>query len=216
MASKLSIEQERLKVGQVKRVTSNNGNTIDSITLLLNDNVEALFVPNGDKLDFTISNPNIDMSNLDCTIEAKKQEVGKLSAKADEKLRDFYTIKERGNWQDPMFFAMSAYIYRIDEGLQFCIKAIQDFAYSGFGGRGGKHGDIFRDNESYAIMHYMKMFAELASATLKQVADWFVWLAGTLGRFNANELRRADHEVHDIADGRYDGRIQKFQQGISR
>ena len=33
---------------------------------------------------------------------------------------------------------------------------------------------------------------------------------------NANELRRADHEVHDIADGRYDGRIQKFQQGISR
>ena len=69
MASKLSIEQERLKVGQVKRVTSNNGNTIDSITLLLNDNVEVLFAPNGDKLDFTISNPNIDMSNLDCTID---------------------------------------------------------------------------------------------------------------------------------------------------
>ncbi len=59
-------------------------------------------------------------------------------------------------------------------------------------------------------------FADLASATLKQVADWFVWLASTLGRFNANELRRADHEVHDIADGRYDGRIQKYQQGISR
>ena len=30
--------------------------------------------------------------------------------------------------------------------------------------------------------------------------DWFVRLASTLGRFNANELRRADHEVHDIAD----------------
>ena len=115
-----------------------------------------------------------------------------------------------------MFFAVSAYIYLIDEGLQFCIKAIQDFAYSGFGGRGGKHGDIFWDNESYAIKHYLKMFSELASATLKQVADWFVWLASTLGRFNANELRRADHEVHDIADGRYDGRIQKFQQGMSR
>ena len=60
------------------------------------------------------------------------------------------------------------------------------------------------------------MFAELASATLKQVADWFVWLANTLGKFNPNELRRADHEVHDIADGRYDGRIQKYQQGMSR
>ena len=72
----------------------------------------------------------------------------------------------------------------------------------------------------------MKMFADLASATLKQVADWFVWLASTLGRFfdersgkaerNANELRRAGHEVHDIADGRYDGRIEKYQQGMSR
>ena len=34
--------------------------------------------------------------------------------------------------------------------------------------------------------------------------------------FNANELRRADHKVHDIADGRYDGRIQKYQQGLTR
>ena len=33
---------------------------------------------------------------------------------------------------------------------------------------------------------------------------------------NANELRRADHEVHDIADGRYDGRIKKYQQGLTR
>ena len=32
-------------------------------------------------------------------------------------------------------------------GLQFCIKAIQDFAYSGFGGRGGRHGDILWDND---------------------------------------------------------------------
>ena len=69
MASRLSIENDRLKVGQVKRVTSNNGNKIDSITLLLNDDVEVLFSPKGDILDFTISNPNIDMSNLDCTID---------------------------------------------------------------------------------------------------------------------------------------------------
>ena len=69
MASRLSIEQDKLKVGQVKRVTSNNGKTIDSITLLLNDNAEVLFSPKGDTLDFTISNPNIDMSNLDCSID---------------------------------------------------------------------------------------------------------------------------------------------------
>ena len=43
--------------------------------------------------------------------------------------------------------------------------------------------NIFWNNESYAIKHYMKMFADLDSATLKQVADWFGWLASTSGRF---------------------------------
>ena len=116
-----------------------------------------------------------------------------------------------------MFFGMSAYIYRFDEGLQFCIKAIQDFAYSGFGCRGGKHGDIFWDNESFAIKQYMKMFADLASTTLKQVANWFVWLASTLGKFNANELKRAHNEVNGVAEGRYDWRIEKYKNsnGIS-
>lgn len=71
MASRLSIEQDILKVGQVKKITSNSGKTIDSITLLLNDNVEVLFAPKGNKLDFTISNPNINMSNLDCEITAE-------------------------------------------------------------------------------------------------------------------------------------------------
>ena len=74
MASRLSIENDRLKVGQVKRVTSNNGNKIDSITLLLNESVEVLFAPNGNTLEFTVSNPNIDMSNLDCTIDKETME----------------------------------------------------------------------------------------------------------------------------------------------
>ena len=42
---------------------------------------------------------------------------------------------------------------------------------------------MFWDNESYAIKQYLKMFADLVNATLKQVANWFVWLASTLGRF---------------------------------
>lgn len=71
LASRLSIEEERLKVGQVRIITSDNGKKIDSITLLLSNNVEVLFVPKDDgTLDFTISDPNIDMSNLDCTINS--------------------------------------------------------------------------------------------------------------------------------------------------
>ena len=70
MASRLIIEQEPLKVGQVKRVTSNNGEKIDSITLLLNNNVKILFVPRDDgTLDFSVSDPKFDTTNLDCSID---------------------------------------------------------------------------------------------------------------------------------------------------
>ena len=57
------------------------------------------------RLDLDIRTKTNRSQALDDAIDAKKQEVAGLSAKADEKLRDFYTIKERGNWQDPMFFA---------------------------------------------------------------------------------------------------------------
>ena len=70
MASRLIIEQEPLKVGQVRKITSNNGEKIDSITLLLNNNVEILFVPRNDgTLDFSVSDPQFDTSNLDCSID---------------------------------------------------------------------------------------------------------------------------------------------------
>ena len=70
MASRLIIEQEPLKVGQVKRVTSNNGEKIDSITLLLNNNVKILFVPRDDEtLDFSVSDQKFDTTNLDCSID---------------------------------------------------------------------------------------------------------------------------------------------------
>lgn len=78
MASRLVIEQEQLKVGQVKTVTSSNGEKIESITLMLNNNVEVLFVPKADgTLDFTVYNPKFDTSNLDCSID-------------EDVLRDFF------------------------------------------------------------------------------------------------------------------------------
>lgn len=78
MASRLVIEQEQLKVGQVKTVTSSNGDKIESITLMLNNNVEILLVPKNDRtLDFTVYNPKFDTSNLDCSID-------------EDVLRDFF------------------------------------------------------------------------------------------------------------------------------
>lgn len=57
----------------------------------------------------------------------------------------------------------------------------------------------------------MQRFAEFVAIALKEVALWLEWLAKTLGKFNDSELRRAHNEVNDIAEGKYDWRIQKFE-----
>ena len=199
-------EEAEAKVETAKAEVADLQKTHDNLT-----DANSMSRSYRNRLESDIRDKERRSNSLDETIDAKEKKINQLEAKANEKLQDLYTIKEHSDWQDPMFFGMSAYIYRFDEGLQFCIKAIQDFAYSGFGCRGGKHGDIFWDNESFAIKQYMKMFADLASATLKQVANWFVWLANTLGKFNANELKRAHNEVKGVAEGRYDWRIEKYK-----
>ena len=43
----------------------------------------------------------------------------------------------------------------------------------------------------------MKMFVDLADAILKQVTDWFVWLASTLGRFFAEQSGKAERNTNE-------------------
>ena len=40
--------------------------------------------------------------------------------------------------------------------------------------------------------------------------------SATVASILLSSISRADREVHDIAEGRYDGRIQKYQQGLTR
>ena len=51
----------------------------------------------------------------------------------------------------------------------------------------------------------------LLMALLRGLTRW-----ATVASLLLSSIRRADREVHDIAEGRYDGRIQKYQQGVSR
>ena len=50
------------------------------------------------RFDLDIRNKTNRSLALDDAIDARKQKVAGLEAKADKKLRDFYTIKERGDW----------------------------------------------------------------------------------------------------------------------
>lgn len=110
----------------------------------------------------------------------------------------------------------SVYLAAVDDAIKYCVNAIVDYAYSGSGCRGGKHGDIFYDEESSTIKKLMKTMADFAKVPLKVIGNWLVWIANSVGQFNDRELHRAETEVKDIADGKYDGRIQKHQQGVKR
>ena len=73
--------------------------------------------------------------------------------------------------------------------------------------------DFFINEEAYAIKKVMTSFAEVFKTTLREIGAWLVWLAHKLAKFNDRELYRADKEVKDIADGRYDGQIRKVENG---
>ena len=73
--------------------------------------------------------------------------------------------------------------------------------------------------ESTAIKHFLTEFARLAQTAIEKVAQWFVWICKQVGQLNDCELRRADSEIKDLVDGRYDGRIRRFENhhgGLSR
>ena len=91
------------------------------------------------------------------------------------------------------------------------VDAIIDFAKSGSGCRGGNHGSYFYDEESSAIKVLMFKFARLAATSIEHVAQWLVWLAKELGQLTNMELHRADTEVRDIVDGKYDWRIERYE-----
>ena len=76
---------------------------------------------------------------------------------------------------------------------------------------GGNHGSYFYDEESSAIKALMFRFAKLAATSIEHVAQWLVWLAKELGQLTNMELHRADTEVRDIVDGKYDWRIERYE-----
>ena len=125
-----------------------------------------------------------------------------------------YSMDPDDGWKDSLLTGFSTQMMATDETIGYCIHAIQDYAYSGFMCRGGgRHDCIFWPEEAYAIKRVMTSFAAAFKTTLHATGNWLVWMANKLSNFNDRELYRADKEVKDIAEGRYDGQIQKYENG---
>ena len=163
-----------------------------------------------------ITEKQTEIDELEERITRKEAVLDRLITETRTLRFEKYSDKSAGSdgWKDSLLIGFSNQMIKADESIRYCIHAIQDYAYSGFMCRGGgKHDCIFWPEEAHAIKKVMTSFAEAFKTTLHAIGDWLVWMASKLGNFSDRELYRADNEVKQIADGKYDGQIRKDENG---
>ena len=163
-----------------------------------------------------ITEKQTEIDELEERITRKEAVLDRLITETRTLRFEKYSDKSAGSdgWKDSLLIGFSNQMIKADESIRYCIHAIQDYAYSGFMCRGGgKHDCIFWPEEAHAIKKVMASFAEAFKTTLHAIGDWLVWMASKLGNFSDRELYRADNEVKQIADGKYDGQIRKDENG---
>ena len=62
-------------------------------------------------LDREIQRKESQSKSFDNAIKVKNEQINQLDRMADDKVREIYTLKERGDWQSAMLRALSAYMY---------------------------------------------------------------------------------------------------------
>ena len=156
-----------------------------------------------------------EIDNLDTRITSKEAVLDRLITETRDLRFAKYSDKSAGSdgWKDSLLSGFSANTMKAYPTIGYCVDAIKDYACSGTGCRGGSHGSCFWDEEASAIKKVMTSFATALQATLREVGAWLVWLAHIVYHFNERELYRANNEVKDVADGRYDWRIDRIDRG---
>ena len=167
-----------------------------------------------------ITEKQIEIDRLKQRIDIEQVALEGLQSEVEEKRREKDSINTSDEWMNPALRAVSGYLFNTDKVIKFAVETIQDYAYSGTGGRGGNHGDCFYDNEAFVIKKLMTGLAAIAKTTFQVIGNWLVYVASKIAKFNDWELRRAERGVKSIADGDYDWRIDRFEHrqggGISR
>ena len=162
-----------------------------------------------------ITEKQAEIVNLERRITSKEVMLEGLVTETAALRKEKYSDKSAGSdgWKDSLLGSFSVNLMKTDKRIGYCLDAIKDYACSGTGCRGGRHGDCFWDEEAYTIKNVMMSIAGALQATLREIGAWLVWLANAVHRFNDRELYRADKEVKDVADGRYDWRIDRIDRG---
>lgn len=135
-----------------------------------------------------------------------------ISRKYDAEKRAASDYKSRLKWRDSLLYRIADALYKAEKFFRKVIDAIIDFAKSAFGSN-GRHGDIFTNDEAAGIKDIMDMYAETKEERFA-VGNWLVNFARDKGDLTEAQTDRAYSEVDDVAEGRYDWRIERG--GIKR
>lgn len=137
----------------------------------------------------------------------------KYNAATKQNNTDKADMENERDWLRDLATGVIQMLYNAEEVFRKIIDAIIDFARSGFGGRGGKHGDIFYNEEAAVINDIMNTYSK-EKEHRKYVGRWLVDFAASKGELSKQESARAYKEVDDVAEGRYDWRIRKGEQSL--
>lgn len=121
--------------------------------------------------------------------------------------------ENRLKWRDSLLYRLADALYRAGELFRMVIDAIIDLAKSAFGSK-GEHGDIFTNEEAAGIKDIIDEYAKSKDERFA-VSNWLVNFACVKGKFTDAQIDRAFSEVDDVAEGRYNGRIDRGRGGIS-
>lgn len=119
------------------------------------------------------------------------------------------TLNRELRWKSVLLDTLADLLYRA--GGVFCraIAAIIDFATS-------KHKSIFSSDETADIKQVMRSYGGEDTEQQKAVGRWLVGYAKNREQSDEIELKHTYNEVNDIAQGAYDWKIEKGQQGLQR
>ena len=166
-------------------------------------------------LDADIATKKETIAGLDADIETKNEKLKELDEQVSNMMLAQQNIQLGEDWKENVFKSLTALLYYGDVKLKACVSAIEDYACSGRG-RGRQYRSFFSGEEASGIKAFMEYFYGITKITATQTGSLLVWLANEfckVGKFSEWEKKNVAREVNDVAIGRYDGIIMKFQRG---
>ena len=106
-----------------------------------------------------------------------------------------------------MLYRLADALYKGNEFFKRVIDGIIDFARSAFGNSSG-HRDVLYNEEAAGIKNVMDTYADNEEGRIA-VGNWLVSFARDKGKFTHLQADLANKEVDDVAEGRYDWRIER-------